>query len=98
MMDKTHNEYLVKVGYAERTVSNRRKDYKSHNPCAIMRSSCAGAVSAENTCRKQLTKEGASRIKGTEWFSVSRDLFDKLYVEGMGHFKPTALTHILESY
>ena len=44
MMDKTDKEYLVKVGFSHGGTGQRRKQYYSYNPRAIMRSSCAGRV------------------------------------------------------
>ena len=99
MMDKTDKEYLVKVGYSNGEVSRRRRQYRSHNPRAIMRSSCAGSTSMEAQCHRELSKMGGSRIGGTEWFVVSKEVFDKLYTEGMGHFRPNHRPiHFLEIF
>ena len=84
MMDQKKNCNLVKVGLS-RKLNDRRADYYSLNPMAIMRSSCSGTEAAENACRDTLKKLG-KRIKGTEWFIVSDEIFEKLYNEGMGFF------------
>lgn len=90
MMSKTDNEYLVKVGFSNGTANlrTRRGAYRSHNPRAIMRSTCAGSMSMEGTCHSDLKRAGGVRIKGTEWFSISKELFDRLYNEGMKYFRP----------
>ena len=90
MMNKTDNEYLVKVGFSNGTANlrTRRNAYRSHNPRAIMRSTCAGSMSMESTCHSDLKRAGGVRISGTEWFSISKELFDRLYIEGMQYFRP----------
>lgn len=89
MMDKTDKEYLVKVGFTDKNKPDaRRKQYYSYNPRAIMRSTCAGNVSAEQACHLMLGTWGGIRIPGTEWFSVSKGLFDAIYQKGMGAFRP----------
>ena len=101
MMDKTDKEYLVKVGFSDRSakLSNRRRAYYSYNPKAIMRSSCAGNTSMERGCREDLTAWGGTRIKGTEWFIVPKHLFDELYKKGMSAFRPNHQPiHFLEEF
>lgn len=101
MMNKTDKTYLVKVGYSDgtRNLSNRRKQYFSYNPTAIMKSSCAGPSCSENTCHAMLAEMGGQRIKGTEWFYVSEALFNDLYKQGMGLFKPNQKPiHFIEEF
>lgn len=99
MMQKADGECLVKVGYSQGSTSQRRRAYRSHNPRAIMRSSCAGSTSMERSCHCQLSSEGAERIVGTEWFIVSSELFATLYREGMQHFRPNhSPIHFLEEF
>ena len=101
MMSKTDNEYLVKVGFSDgpSKLNTRRCAYHSYNPRAIMRSSCAGSRFMEGECRTDLVSAGGVRIKGTEWFSVSKELFDKLYKEGMKYFRPKhSPIHFLEEF
>ena len=99
MMDKTDKEYLVKVGYSKGETSRRRRQYRSYNPRAIMRSSCAGTISMETQCHQVLSRIGGARIGGTEWFVVSKEIFDKLYIEGMGYFRPNhSPIHFLEIF
>ena len=99
MMQKADGEYLVKVGFSHGGTSQRRSSYRSHNPRAIMRSSCAGSTSMERSCHYQLTNEGAQRIVGTEWFVVTPELFTVLYNEGMKHFRPKHNPiHFLEEF
>lgn len=101
MMDRLANSQLVKVGFSNGTknLATRRKNYYSHNPKAIMRSTCAGGQDLENACHHALSELGANRISGTEWFEVSADLFNTLYVEGMAFFRPTHKPiHFLEEF
>lgn len=99
MMDKTDKEHLVKVGFSDGGTAKRRKQYYSYNPRAIMRSSCAGSRSMENSCHDTLAKAGAIRIKGTEWFVVSAELFNTLYTKGMAFFRPKHQPiHFLEEF
>ncbi len=99
MMDKNDTEYLVKVGYSKGGTAKRRSQYYSHNPKAIMRSSCAGSREAEKDCHAILAKQGGQRIKGTEWFIVSPALFWTLYEKGMAMFKPKQNPiHFLEEF
>ena len=78
MMDNLANSHLVKVGYSDgtKTLSKRRKSYYSHNPKAIMRSTCAGSRDMENACHQTLSELGI-RISGTEWFEVPEFLFNQ---------------------
>ena len=99
MMSKTDKEYLVKIGYSNRGVERRRREYYSHNPRAIMRSSCAGSRAMETGCREKLTELGAERIPRTEWFTVSKESFDILYEKGMSLFRPKHQPiHFLEEF
>lgn len=86
MLMQSDKNCYAKVGYSKGGVANRRRAYKTHNPAAIMRSSCAGAE--ESLCRKKLEDMGGIRVKGSEWFVVSRAAYQKLYDEGMAVFKP----------
>lgn len=100
MMDNLANSHLVKVGYSDGTknLSKRRKSYYSHNPKAIMRSTCAGSRDMENACHQTLSELGI-RISGTEWFEVPEFLFNSLYNEGMAFFRPNhKLIHFLEEF
>jgi hypothetical protein len=87
MLQKGDNEYLAKVGYTS-DIDKRKYLYHSHNPRAIMRSACAGQLRHETSCHSKLYMAGGQCVKGTEWFSISKDFFDKLYKEGMGYFRP----------
>lgn len=99
MMDKTDKEYLVKVGFSNGETSRRRRQYRTYNPRAIMRSSCAGSTSMEARCHQDLAKLGGIRIGGTEWFTVSKELFDELYIKGMSAFRPNHNPiHFLETF
>lgn len=87
MMCKNNgNKNLVKVGVT-RQLSARRHQYKSHNPYAIMRSSCAGTENQEIKCHSMLLKMG-KRVRGTEWFEVSDEVFQNIYKQGMKIFFP----------
>lgn len=86
MMDQKKNYNLVKVGES-RQLDNRRSNYKSHNPFAIMRSTCAGTEAEERKCHSMLYNLG-QRVTGTEWFIVSNETFTMLYNYGMGYFFP----------
>lgn len=86
MMDQKKKCNLVKVGES-RQLNNRRSNYKSHNPFAIMRSTCAGTENEEYKCHCILYKIG-QRVPGTEWFIVSDVVFEMLYQQGMGYFFP----------
>jgi hypothetical protein len=101
MMNKSDKELLVKVGFSDRPAKlrQRRLAYRSYNPRAIMRSSCAGNTAEEHNCHCTLSAAGGSRILGTEWFVVSQELFDELYNKGMGYFKPNYQPiHFLEEF
>ena len=99
MMQKTDSLYLVKVGYSKGGTCQRRKTYYTYNPTAIMRSSCAGSTSMEHSCHCQLEEESICRVKGTEWFIVSQELFNTLYQEGMKHFRAEHNPiHFLENF
>ena len=64
MMDKRENSNLVKVGVT-RQITSRRSQYKSHNPFAIMRSSCAETEAKESQCHTDLYMI-SKNILGTE--------------------------------
>ncbi len=88
MMQKgANNTFYVKVGVTRNSVKSRYSQYKTHNPCAFLRSSCAGVNAAENSCHKTLSKIG-ERISGTEWFIVSEEVYTTLYEQGMRYFYP----------
>lgn len=98
MLDQTPTQKLAKVGFSNKTVVNRRKNYKTHNPLAIMRSSCAGGKSTEKKCHELLFSLG-DRIVGTEWAVVPNELFNELYEKGMGYFLPKQKPiHFLEQF
>ena len=63
MMDKASDGYFVKVGKAKRP-KERRKAYATHNPTAIMRSTCAGMDTEERHCHKILEQLGIKVGKG----------------------------------
>lgn len=86
MMDQKKDCNLVKVGES-RHLDARRSSYKSHNPFAIMRSTCAGTEPQEKQCHSKMYSLG-KRIPGTEWFVVSDEVFAMLYQQGMGYFFP----------
>lgn len=86
MLHKGDNEYLAKVGFTS-DVDKRRYSYRSHNPRAIMRSCCAGQITHESSCHYKFSLNGAKCVNGTEWYSVPKELFDKLYEQGMGFFR-----------
>ena len=96
MMTESCGKNLVKVGES-RDITARRRSYKSHNPLAIMRSSCAGTEVAEEYCHKELSKLG-ERIKGTEWFIVSDTVFSYLYSVGMKAFFTDRKIYFDEEY
>lgn len=93
MLMQSNKNCYAKVGYSKSGVANRRRAYKTHNPAAIMRSSCAGAE--EISCRAKLEDMGGVRVKGSEWFIVSHAVYQKLYDEGMAVFKPKQKPFIL---
>lgn len=93
MLDDKGDRYLAKVGYSDRSnISNRRQTYYSHNPLAIMRSKCAGGRDEEITARQKLEKAALARIKGTEWFVITEQLYDELYDKGMQYFYPNTMS------
>ena len=87
MLDINNGQKLAKVGVTRQSVNQRRGQYKTHNPLAIMRSSCAGTEGQESRCHSILFSKGR-RIKGTEWAVVSDEVFAQLYEKGMGYFYP----------
>lgn len=95
MLDKTTNDYFAKVGFSN-GLRSRRAQYKSYNPTAIMRSSCAGREAQERHCHSILFSQG-QRIQGTEWAKIPKNLFNELYTKGMGYFYSTGRPiHFLE--
>ena len=96
MMSNTTDGKLVKVG-TSRDLKKRRQVYKSHNPLAIMRSSCAGTEESEFEAHEILSNIG-KRIVGTEWFFVSETIFETLYLQGMGYFFSNKKIYFDESY
>lgn len=86
MMNKHGDTNLVKVGRASH-IPQRRANYRTHNPLAIMRSSCAGTGNAELQCHAKLNQVG-ERIPRTEWWIVPDEVFETLYKEGMKYFYP----------
>lgn len=98
MLDKRNNQFFAKVGMAKRP-SERRRAYSTHNPCAIMRSTCAGTGNEENLCRSALSKRSIRRIGSTEWFEVTEEVFTLLYENGMGFLRPKQKPiHFLEKF
>lgn len=86
MMEKSNDKFFVKVGES-RSPKTRRKTYKTHNPTAIMRSTCAGTASAEKASRVVLDKLG-KRLEGSEWYEVNEAVFNKFYLEGLKVVRP----------
>lgn len=97
MLMQTDTTYYAKVGYSHRGTANRRRQYKTHNPAAIMRSSCAGAE--ETKCREKLKDMGGTRVQGSEWFIVPHAVYQDLYDKGMAVFKPNQKPiHFIEQF
>lgn len=96
MMDKASDGYFVKVGQAKRP-KERRKAYTTHNPTAIMRSTCAGTDTEERHCHKILEQLGTKVGKG-EWYRVPLPIFNKLYLNGMNYFYPKKKAHDKEYF
>lgn len=97
MLDKSNNKYFAKVSLAT-APKERLRSYKTHNPTAIMRSTCAGTRDAEASARLNLSKMSIVRIKGTEWFEVSAETFAELYEKGMKALRPNLkIVHFIES-
>jgi hypothetical protein len=87
MMNKVNDKYLVKVGETS-NIETRRRAYKSANPYAIMRSTCAGTEDEEKAAHRLLATMG-TKVKGTdEWFEVSNEVFEEFYQKGMGKVRP----------
>ena len=87
MLDESRGKKFAKVGYSKGGVKNRRNHYKTHNPTAIMRSSCAGSTTQEKKCQTVLFSIGV-RLKGSEWAEIPESLFNILNEKGMGYFFP----------
>ena len=96
MMDKNRSYNLVKVGRSS-DLNSRRNSYRSSNPFAIMRSTCAGTSNAELTAHGLLSKVG-TRVPRTEWFIVSDDIFEELYEKGMFYFFPKNKIYFQETF
>ena len=96
MMDKNRNYNLVKVGRSS-DLNSRRSSYRSSNPFAIMRSTCAGTNNAELTAHGLLSQVG-TRVPRTEWFIVSDDIFEELYEKGMFYFFPKNRIYFQETF
>lgn len=98
MLDKSETKYFAKVGLA-RKPTVRRRQYLTHNPCAIMRSTCAGMANEEFNCRTALSKMSIGRVRSTEWYEVDKEVFEKLYNQGMGVLRPKQKPiHFLEEF
>ena len=98
MLDKRGTDYYAKVGLAQ-SPKTRRRNYSTHNPCAIMRSTCAGVGKDEVRCRQNLALMSITRIGSTEWFKVDEPTFNLLYEKGMGALKPKQRPiHFLEEF
>lgn len=87
MLDKRENHYYAKVGLAKRP-RERRRAYATHNPCAIMRSTCAGTGNEEAICQNKLSQMSICRIGSTEWYEIDKRTFEYLYTYGMGALRP----------
>lgn len=87
MLDKREKQYYAKVGLAKRP-KERRRAYATHNPCAIMRSTCAGTGNEETICQSKLSQMSIARIGSTEWYEVDKQTFEYLYTYGMGALRP----------
>lgn len=98
MLDKRGTEYYAKVGLAKRP-KERRRAYATHNPCAIMRSTCAGTGNEEMLCQSRLSQMSICRIGSTEWYEVDKRTFDHLYNYGMGALRPKQQPiHFIEDF
>ena len=98
MLDKRNNQFFAKVGLAKRP-KERRRAYSTHNPCAIMRSTCAGTGAEELRCREVLGRYSLRRLGSTEWFEVDEKTFNLLYKKGMGLLRPNQKPiHFLETF
>ena len=91
MLDQNKTKNFAKVGFTTArsrvNQSTRWGHYQTHNPSAIVRSTCAGMRPQENQCHKILYGLG-QKVKGSEWVEVSDELFQELYQKGMGYFYP----------
>jgi hypothetical protein len=87
MMNKVNDKYLVKVGKTS-NIDNRRRAYKSANPYAIMRSTCAGTANEEKAAHRLLATIGTKVKETNEWYEVSKEVFEEFYQEGMGKVRP----------
>ena len=97
MLDSSKKHYFAKVGFAKNP-KERRKQYLTHSPSAIMRSTCPGTTADEANCRKVLSTMGISSM-GTEWYLINEEAFNLLYKEGLKALKPkTKSIHFVESY
>jgi hypothetical protein len=87
MMNKVNDKYLVKVGETS-NIETRRRAYKSSNPYAIMRSTCAGTRDEEKAAHRLLATMGTKVKETNEWYEVSKEVFEEFYQEGMGKVRP----------
>ena len=98
MLDKSETKYNAKVGLA-RKPSVSRREYLTYNPCAIMRSTCAGTANEELSCWTTLSKISIGRVDFTQWFEVDEKTFNLLYEKGMGLLRPNQKPiHFLETF
>ena len=96
MLDSSKKHYFAKVGFAKNP-KERRKQYLTHSPSAIMRSTCPGTTADEASCRKNLETMGIS-INGTEWYIVKEEDFKLLYERGLAALRPKSKSiHFIES-
>ena len=97
MLNESRGMKLAKVGVTRNAVNVRRAQYRSHNPTAIMRSSCAGTESQESHCHSVLRSIGKGM--GNEWVAVPDNVFNELVEKGMAYFYPNKKPiHMLEKW
>jgi len=98
MLDKGDGRYFVKCGFSS-SPKRRLNDYTTHNPTAIMRSTCAGTRSTELLARKTLASMSICRIKSSEWFEVTQEVFNLFYAKGMEVLRPAQHPiHFVENF
>ena len=98
MLDKGDGHYFAKCGITT-SPKKRLYNYKTHNPTAIMRSTCAGTGSVEHLAQNVLASMSIRRVNSSEWFEVSKEVFDMLYEKGMGILRPNQKPiHFIEKY
>lgn len=76
-------KFLIKVGVS-RDVDKRIRNYRSDNPSAVCISQTAGTEPDERRCHSFLFLHG-NHYNG-EWFSVSKQFFNKCLQEGFTNF------------